>query len=326
MRFFDDLARLEPFGEGNPTPKFVVSSADCRLTRINDKDHVKCRIGADVDLIYFGGLYLLSALKTGAAFDYYCDASRKTFQNRDYIQLMVTDVETTGCESLRESAPAFGYYIKSILKPAATVGIRMSTVEREIKDLKSAHGTLFVAFCAATAQNFVRALAMAGKRDSVKRLAVGHVDANPLHTLLITPTDTEGWQYFSSIVFLDAPLSMGYLAAVGEKAPNPELVLIKQYAYLDKIKALHLEKSDVEQTLRGIRRVDLSRCHNLDELCAEMSAKGYDVADAYVHFMVLYELGAIVVGKNFQLQFREVALDLSMSKVYKNLSKIRGSL
>ena len=323
-RFFEDLARLEPFGEGNPSPKFVVSSADCRLTRINETEHVKCKMNADVDLVYFGGYGHLAALKTGATFDYYCDAAKKVFQNRAYIQLSVNDLATAGCESLRECAPAFGRYVKDILNPPATVGTRMSTLEKEIKDLKGIYGTLFVAFSVKSAQDFLKELTIAGKKSALKRIAVGKTEANPLHTLLVTPTDCDGWQYYSSIVFLDAPLSMGYLAAVGEKAPNPELVLIRRYAYTDKIKALHLEERDIEQTLRGIRRLDPMRYHNLDELCQALQANGYDIADAYAHYMILYELGVIAEGKGFRLQFREKAIELSASKVYKNLSRVRG--
>jgi len=324
--FFADLARLEPFGEGNPTPKFVVSSADCRFTRIGETEHIKCKMSADVEVVDFGGLYLLTAVKTGASFDYYCDASKRVFQNRAYIQLSVTDVVAVGCEQLRDSAPAFGNYLKTVLYPPKEVGTRTSDLKREIADLEGSHGVLFVAFGAKSAQDFMRDLTLAGKRALLGRIAVGRTDLNPLHTLLIAPTDTTGWQYYSSIVFLDAPLSLGYLAWVGSRAPNPELVLLRRYAFLDRIARLHIDKADVDATLRAIRRVEPSKYHSLEEMCVEVQACGHDIADVYAHFYILYELGVIAVGPSFRLQFREATYDLNASRVYKNISKLRTTV
>lgn len=324
--FFADLQRLEPFGEGNPMPKFVVPSEGCSLARIGETEHVKSKLSPEVELIAFGGLHLLTALRSGASFDYYCDWGYRTYQNRRYIQLSVSDVVTAGCEKLRDSAPAFGNYLKTILYPPQEVGVRMSDVKKEIADLKGAFGVLFVAFGAKSAQNFMKEMLLAGKRDLLKRLAVGKTEDNPLNTLLVAPTDTAGWRYYSSIVFLDAPLSKGYLAYVGSKAPNPELVLLRQYGFLDEIAKLHLTEMDVQATLRGMRRLDLYKCKTLDDLCYEMQLKGCYVADVYAHFYILYELGVIQVGQGFRLQIRETAFDLAASRVYNTLNKLRGTL
>ena len=321
--FFADLARMEPFGEGNPSPKFVVHSADCRMTRIGETEHVKCRVSDDVEVVAFGKLYLLSALSSGVALDYYCDASRKVYQNREYMQLAVGDVVTAGAETMRDSAPAFGNYLKTVLYPPKEVGTRVSNLAKEIADLEGTHGVLWVAFGVDAAREFLKALSLAGKRHLLGRIAVARTEPNPVHTLLLAPQETAGWQFYSSIVFLDAPLSVGYLAMVGAKAPNPELVLLPHYAFMERIRELHLETADVEQTLRGIRRLEPERYHNPDEMCMRLSMMGYNVADVYAHFYILYEIGAVVVGSGFRLQFRADPIDPSKSRVYQNLMKLR---
>ena len=321
--FFADLARLEPFGEANPAPKFVVHSDDCRLTRIGDTEHVKCRMNDAVEVIAFGGQYLLSAAAVGAGFDYYCDCAKRVYQNRAYMQLSVSEVVTAGTARMRDSAPAFGAYLKTVLYPAKEVGTRVSTLEKEVADLSGKHGVLFVSFGVDSARELIQALTKADKYNMLGRIAVGRTESNPLHTLLVSPQDATGWQYYSSIVFLDAPLSRGYLAWVGSKAPDPELVLLPHYAFLDRIRALHLDAADVEQTLRGIRRIEPSKYRTIDELCMQMQSLGYDVADMYAHFYILFELGVISVGTGFRLQFRNGTIDLTQSRVYQNLCKLR---
>lgn len=324
--FFAELARLEPFGECNPTPKFLLRSADYRLTRIGETEHVKCKVAADVDLVYFGGQYLLGAASTGVGYDYYCDAGKRVYQNRAYIQLNVTDAVAGDVSGMRDGAPAFGNYLKTVLYPPKQVGTRLSTLAKEIASLSGTHGVLFVAFGVDSARAFLKDLAMSGKKGLLGRIAVGKTDANPLHTLLLAPTDFTGWQYYSSIVFLDAPLSVGYLAAVGAKAPNPELVLLPNYAFTKQIANLHLGQEEVQKSLVAIRRVDAAKYRTLDELAMQMQSAGYYVSDAYAHFYILYELGIVAVGAGFRLQFRELPIVLDDSRVYKNLIKLREKL
>jgi len=75
--------------------------------------------------------------------------------------------------------------------------------------------------------------------------------------------------------------------------------------------------------LRGIRRIEPSKYRTIDELCMQMQSLGYDVADMYAHFYILFELGVISVGTGFRLQFRNGTIDLTQSRVYQNLCKLR---
>ena len=319
--FFAQLARLEPFGESNPAPKFVVHGTDCKFSRVGTGDHVKSRVNADVDLMFFGGAHQLAAEASGVQFDYYCDANKRVYQNREYIQLSVTDVVVADASTVRDSAHAFGVYLKTVLYPPREVGTRVSTLQKELASMEGNTGTLFVSYGADSARDFFQALSAAGKRHLLANVTVGKVQVNPLNTLLLTPSDADGWQFFSSIVFLDAPLSMGYLAWVGAQAPNPELVLLPHYAYLKHIAGLDLTAESVAKTLSDIRRVD--RVRNVDELCMQLQSMGSSVANAYAHFYILFELGLVEVGRDFALHAIQGEVRLDASRVYKTLIKLR---
>lgn len=319
--FFEQLARLEPFGEGNPTPRFAVAGEGYRMTRIGDGEHIKCAINREVEMVYFGGAYMLSAAHAGLDYTYYCEAGKNVYQNRVTVQMRVVEAGVTGCEHMRDSAPAFGGYLKTVLYPPKQVGTRTSNLQKEVSALSGMYGTLFVAFGVDSARAFLKELTLAGKRNLLGRVVATRTEQNPLHTLLIAPTDCTNWQYYSSIVFLDAPLSMGYLGMVGQAAPNPELVLLPNYAFIKQIKALNLSVEDIAGTLRGITRLEHPR--NLDDMCMQLQARGHSVADIYAHFYILFELGLVKVGQGFRLTCLAGAINPDQSRVYKNLMKLR---
>ena len=321
--FFRQLSLMAPFGEGNPAPRFAISTTECRLNRIGDTHHVKCKLNGDAELVAFGYDYLLDALAMGAQYWLYCELSKRTFQNRDYLQLGVFDARVADIEALRDTSAAFGNYLKTILYPPREVGTRTSNLDKELDALQGPSGTLFVAFCVQSVRRFWQSVQQHGKQDMVAATYFGVVPHNPLNAVVVSPTDPAQWQYYSSVVFLDAPLGTGYLAYVGTKAPNPELVLLGNYAYTDRIAALHLDLASVQATLAGIARWQ-GRCHSLGDLCLLLQSEGHDIADAYAHFYIVYELGLVKVGSNFALSVLGTDIHLPQSRVYKVLSIIQS--
>ena len=321
--FYNQLCLLAPFGEGNPAPKFVIDTQECRLARIGDTHHVKCKLNAEAELVAFGYDYLLDAVAMGARYNLFCELSKRTFQNRDYLQLNVFDARVEDIGNIVDTPVTFGNYLKTILYPPRDVGTRPSTLSKEIAALRTPVGTLFVVFCAQSAHDFWREICAQGKQDLVSATYFGSVPHNPLNALVVSPTDPSQWQYYSSVVFVDAPLGTGYLAYVGANAPNPELVLLGNYAYIQRIVGLHLDKAAVQATVDGVARWQ-GRCRSLADLCLLLRSEGLDIADVYAHFYIAYELGIIKVGADFALSVVRADIDLQQSRVHKVLTVIQS--
>lgn len=323
--FYDQLRLLEPCGEGNPAPRLCIASSQCKLAPIPNTDHVKCRLNSDTDLVAFHGEYLLDGIAMGAEYQLALHASLKNFANRDYVQLSVEHSDLCTADALRDSASAFGRYLKTILFAPQDVGIRASTLDKEIDDCTGIYGTLWVAWSASSAAKLLTGLRDKGKEHLLPVKSVGVVQDNPLNTLVLAPVNTDGWQYRSSIIFLDAPLSTGYLHWVGTHAPNPELVLLSNYAYGSQIAGLHLDVADVQRTWVVLSGGRVSG-RNVDDLCMRLQASGMSIADAYAHFYILFELGLIRVSKGFVLQYNQGRLVPSASRVWVTLTKLQSRL
>lgn len=317
--FFKELAMLEPFGEGNPVPKLMIDTADLHLQRVGTA-HVKCKLNSDAELMAFNSDYLMTAESMDIPCTLVTEASERTFANRDYIQLTPRESEIAGVETMRDSALAFGTYLKTILFAPKEVGIRTSTVDKEISHLKGTRGTLFIAYSKEGVDAFLGACKAQGKLHLIKRYAVGEIQENPLNTLLIAPTSCANMAYFSSIVFVEAPLSKGYLANVGAHAPSPELVICERYAFMTHVKSVSL---DVDRMQIALRLIGTAHVKNLTELVAYLVAQGVSTVDAYAHFYICYELGNVKVGDGFALSVANPTINVDASRVYKTLDALK---
>ena len=321
--FFAQLELLEPYGEGNPVPRIKVNTGEVKLSSFGT-DHVKARLGNDVEVVAFGSSYLMDAQSMGVGYDLGCEPQNRVFNNREYVQLMTNSAVVKSVDGLRDSAPAFGNYLKTILYPPKEVGIRRSTLDKEVADLALDSGVLFVAYGKEGADRLFDALEQAGKRHLLTEVTVGRTSANPLNSLVLSPTSVEGWQYRSGIVFLDAPLSTGYLAWVGSHAPNPELVVLPSYAYSSQIASLHLDQGSIERTRVAMWALSTVKISGVDELCQRLSGEGISTADAYAHFYILYELGLVVIGQGFSRQMRQGDINLQASRTWVTLNKLQA--
>lgn len=302
LDYCKNLELLEPTGEGNPMPKLVISGNDCRLQKIGVTPHVKGRLNTECDVVAFFKEELLVADSFGVSFDLIVDPSIREFNNRKYAQLTVSDFTITDFNNVKNNVNGFALYIKSGLFPSwEKEEFRFSELSKELPN--SIYGTVYVAYSAKTASNFLSMLDNLGKRELVPMLCVGSVQNNPLNTLLLSPTDFSGLNKFSSIVFLDCPLSTGILDRINKNAPDAELVLIKSYGFMDNFKELKLADEDVLYTAEKLSQYvkGVQRAKNVNDLFFELVTTGYklDSLTFTLHFYALYEVGWLKVTRDF---------------------------
>jgi single-stranded-DNA-specific exonuclease len=83
-RLMDELKMLEPFGEGNPTPRFITKSAEVREPLLvgKNQEHFKCHIGGIFPgIAFFSGPHLLNSPYNESLHDLVYKLEKKEFNN-----------------------------------------------------------------------------------------------------------------------------------------------------------------------------------------------------------------------------------------------------
>ena len=321
LNFCRQLELLEPFGEGNPAPSFALSSDECKFARVGNTPHVKGRLNSETDVMAFSKEYLLDVKAYALDYEMTVDAAIKEFNNRKYVQLAV-DKFKVDISNVKDNANAFSLYLKTLVYRETDTRITLS------KDIplfdNSLYGTLYLAFSADTARVF---LSNAASHDFQPRIAGVTVEENPLSTLFLYPVDLGNIGYYKRIVFLDKPLSSGYVRYILSKAPNADVYIVDNLPYRDRIKALSTDRESVLYTAKKIsdhlrtgRRVD-----SVNSLFFDLMSFGYNLSNETfaAHFYALYEVGWLRVGVGFSLACYGDTPDVSSSRVLKTIEKLK---
>jgi single-stranded-DNA-specific exonuclease len=96
LSFYAELARLEPFGNGNPEPLFRIANVRVRGTRVVGGQHLKLRLVegrlGGLKAIAFRKGELLDALYPGRAIDLTCHLDLSEFQGFESLELRIRDL------------------------------------------------------------------------------------------------------------------------------------------------------------------------------------------------------------------------------------------
>ena len=97
--FFDDIKKIEPFGNGNPTPILLFKELKVIKSKIIDKKHISCilksRIGSTINSISFNSIntkiaeYLLNYKKN---FNVLGQINENFWNNKKSLQLIIKDL------------------------------------------------------------------------------------------------------------------------------------------------------------------------------------------------------------------------------------------
>ncbi|HXW16610.1 MAG TPA: single-stranded-DNA-specific exonuclease RecJ, partial [Terriglobia bacterium] len=97
---YEEIAQLEPFGMGNPTPVFAASGVRLVMTpRILQEKHLKLRVGAGtrtLDALGWGWAARTSPLAAGQQVDLAFTIEQNNYQEMASLQLVIKDLVATG--------------------------------------------------------------------------------------------------------------------------------------------------------------------------------------------------------------------------------------
>lgn len=99
LSLWNQLQRLEPFGAGNPEPRFIIQGAKIRKPEVIGVDHIKCFIADDnvmVKAIAFrcANTELGSAIMQGNVKAILGKISMNYWNGNEFVQFLIEDVLT----------------------------------------------------------------------------------------------------------------------------------------------------------------------------------------------------------------------------------------
>ncbi len=322
--FFKQLAMLEPTGEANPAPLLALQLSEIKPSLLNGV-HVKARLNADTDVMAFSRGYIMKARAVNSDMTLIGDANFRTYANRDYIQIGINDTVVTSLDNAYDSAESFGCYLKTALMGAASDFNMKPVAENDLIDKDGYYGNLYIAFSAETAAEFLKQSAEVP--SAVISVNVGKADLNPLNRLLLCPDNADCLAYYERIVFLDAPLSTGYMKYCAKQTKG-ELLYRKKYAFLPKIATIDTTIEAVKDTYEVLLHyyTIAGRATDIGELYSKLIRFDYR-KDAYTfitHFYTLFDADILKIEDGFNITVsKKFALDSDCSRVLKTINALK---
>ena len=319
MSLADSIELMEPFGVGNPKPLFKFSSKDVSLIPFGNGENLKAKLNPNAEMIVFGRGYLADGLRVGYAYDYLCECGKNEFKNVVKVQMKIVSEHLVGSREGND-LPLFNQYLRANLYPGESSDCSSITADELGASLyDDKFSTLYLALSPESA-------AMAIDNPSLKGkllVSYGKTYDAPWNEVLVAPVaEPIGFQ---KIVILDSLLTTGYIARL-YKTSGAEIVVVKQnYPYKDVFRAVDISQEALLSTYKSVERLIRSGGGATSPMeLAGRIAYGSE-KDFLIRFYILYDLGAISIGKGFALAMRPIP-DLVNSRLYKRILKLKQSL
>jgi len=123
------LSQLEPCGEGNPKPLFLLSGQQIMSTRLVSGQHLRLLLASGLECIFFGGGQDAKSLPRGAT-DLVIEARLNTWDGRTRVDLSVVDVRPSRREETGKGAGLTGVALATV--PVLSLLRHLSSGERKV--------------------------------------------------------------------------------------------------------------------------------------------------------------------------------------------------
>ncbi len=320
-RFLQELSLLEPFGCGNPRPKFRISAEEVEIVpRKYCPQHCDVKIG-DLELVYFNFAKKFNALnfarfksfifefqgsgKTGVVGDF--DAGHFIVDNAhmftypiQYEQLCFADNRPS----------KFSYYPQSEL---------LSFVANT-----ETFGTAFVAYSAYDFVNFSKLYS----KDNIFHVGLFDEFCVGYNSLLLSPVGTDWAKNFSRIVFLSPVLDEGFIAELNEKSKAEIFLPMERPLDMQRYASLDLSRETFGKIFKTLVGKTFNKNYTIFDLYQQKNRGKINFDTFYVAFLVFKELGLISVEKDVFITINQTNLKKSLaeSALYNKLLLIKNSM
>lgn len=323
-RFLQELSLLEPFGCGNPRPKFRISSENVEiLPRKYSPMHCDIKIG-DLQLTYFNFIKNYNSMKfaryksfifefqgsqkCGVVSDFDCGSfispnAHMFSYPMQYQQLAYNDNRTS----------KFSYYPQSELLNF------VAGTQNQV------FGTAFVAYSAYDFVNFSKQYS----KDNIYYIGICDENCIGYNSILLSPVGVDWVKNFSKIVFLSPVLDEGFIAEINSVSKAEIFVPIEKELDTQRFLNLDLSREAFGKIFKCLTTRNFVRYHSIFDIYQNKLMGKVSFDSFYVAFLVFRELGLIKVDDDCFIsisQNNNVKKSLTESSLYNKLLLLKNTL
>ncbi len=319
--FLQELSLLEPFGCGNPRPKFRISAENVEvLPRKYCPQHCDIKIG-DLQLVYFNFAKKFNALNFARYKSFIFE-----FQGTGKSGV-VSDFDS-GC-FIVDNAHLFTYPVQyeqlcfADNRPSTFSYYPQSELLNFVANTQ-VFGTAFVAYSAYDFVNFSKQYS----KDTIFHVGICDEFCVGYNSLLLSPVGTEWAKNFSRIVFLSPVLDEGFIAELNQKTKAKIFLPMERQLDVQRYVNLDLSRETFGKVFKALVGKSYNKCYSIFDLYQQKCKGKVSFDTFYVGFLVFKELGLIKVENDMFITINQTNLkkQLTESVLYNKLMLIKNSM
>ncbi|MDR3263834.1 MAG: single-stranded-DNA-specific exonuclease RecJ [Clostridiales bacterium] len=319
MKEIKEICALEPFGEGNPKPLFLLTAAQMRFVRIKDTAHIKERDGS-FETVGFNMAEQTGILNSPAKKRLLLNIDNCAYNNTEYLKGVVQGCCAEPPEQAFDKAALLEAYLTcgADKRPYPADGADIKTfgkdkLESIIKDTDKLYGTAFVAYDDGAAAEFYKLFN--GSCDKFLSFSFGTPESkNPYNRLILSPKRGI-FDYYDRIIFLDKPL----FDIIDRPSAKTVMVNGAENPLDGVLKASGITDAVIRKAYIFIRYFikENGTASDLNEMYLKsVKDKSLSYLDFLISFSVFAELGLIRLSTGFKPELTEAKTNLDNSLIF----------